>query len=213
VGDIITFTIVLHNDTGQPVSGIRVWDTLPIQVVFAATSFEDAPVQIKGNYIMWDIGYKAGNTGPFVLYPGQTETIRFEVKITGASAETLPVGNTAYADYEDLAYFPGSPNGDRHPPVSSGQVFFPRGRIAVFPNPFKPSADKSLKFDNMTPGSVISLYSLSGEHIKTIESPVLRAYWDGKNRYGNEVSAGVYFYTVKNPSGGQMIKGKVFVVR
>jgi len=216
VGDNITFTIIISNYSTAPVSGIKVWDTLPLQVRYLNTTFTDAPAQISGNYVMWDISYKEdkdGNPVPFILHPGQTETITFEVEIIGASAEKDPVVNTAVADYTDHYYFPGSPNGDRHPPVYSDAVFFPRGRIGVFPNPFNPGIDGTVKFDNIVPGSSISIYTLSGEHVKTIESNLIRAYWDGKNRYGAVVSSGVYFFTVKNANSAKIIRGKIFVVK
>jgi uncharacterized repeat protein (TIGR01451 family) len=215
IGDHIIFTITLKNETNNDISNIAVWDTLPPEVRFLSTGFTDAPLIQDGQYIGWDISYKEGDPDPFILHPGQTETIVFEVEIIAATVNKDPIMTTAWVDYSDGYYFPGGPFGDKHEPVPSEVSFYPLGRMIVFPNPYNP-AKGDLKFFNVVPGSIIDIWTLSGEHVDTIEpAPArIKAYWDGKNWRGYEVSAGIYLFTVKNTStSGAAMRGKIFVVK
>jgi uncharacterized repeat protein (TIGR01451 family) len=211
IGDHVTFTITLKNNTDRPLSNISVWDSLPAQVLFIDTSFTDAPLIQDGQYIAWDISYKDGD--PFILMPGQSETISFEIEIISATITKQPIVTVAQSDYSDGYYFPGGPNGDKHPPVTTDAFFYPIDRMVVFPNPFDPAKDGTIKFDNMVPGSVIQIWTLSGELVKNIDSGLIRAYWDGKNWKGYEVSAGIYLFTVKNGTDAKPLKGKIFVIK
>lgn len=207
----MVFTITIHNSTTDNISNISIWDTLPPQVTFLSTSFNDVPLIQNGNYIGWDISQKGGV--PFILYPGQTETISFEIEIISSSVNSDPIVTVAQVDYSDLYYFPGGPNGDKHPPVSSSAFFYPLDKMVVFPNPFNPLTDGTIKFDRVVPGSTITIWTLSGEHIKTINTTVMRAFWDGKNEKGYVVSAGIYLFTVRNTPKATPLKGKIFVIK
>jgi len=209
----VKFTITLRNDTETPLYNIAVWDSLPPEVMFVGTDFIDAPLIQDGNYIAWDISYKTGYTDPFILEPGQEETITFSVKIIASSPATGPIMLVAETDYADGYFFPGSPYGDKHyPPVSSEQFFYPLGKIVIYPNPYNPEKG-SLNFNNVVPGSTIQIWTVSGEHVRTIFSPGIRAFWDGRNHAGHPVSQGIYFFTVRNGSSNVALKGKIFVIK
>jgi uncharacterized repeat protein (TIGR01451 family) len=221
VGDLVTFQITLHNGTDEDLSNIRIWDSLPPEVLFISTTFTDAPLIQNGNDIAWDISYKSGV--PFVLhgksttYPdGQTETITFVIKIIAPSPNKGPIRMRAWADYSDLYYFPGGPFGDKHEPVPSDVCFYPLGKMVVFPNPFSPSTavNHELKFQNIVPGSVIQIWTLSGEFVVLINTTTDSAVWNAKNKNGSPVSPGIYLFTCKNPlSAGLPLKGKIFLVK
>jgi hypothetical protein len=187
-----------------------VWDSLPPEVEFVNTTFADAPLIQNGNLIGWDISTK--DSLPFVMVPGQSETISYTVRIVSGNANSDPIINIAETDYSDNYYFPGGPFGGKHPPVASQAFFYPLGRMWVFPNPYNPAKDGTIKFDNVVPGSIITIYTLSGEPVKTINTSVIRAYWDGRNWKGYECSPGIYLFTVKNGSAVKL-KGKIFLIK
>jgi hypothetical protein len=37
--------------------------------------------------------------------------------------------------------------------------------------------------------------------------------WNGKNRKGREVSAGIYYYVVLNKYSKQVVRGKIFIIK
>ena len=84
-----------------------------------------------------------------------------------------------------------------------------------YPNPFNPNTavEGKLKFENVVPGSLITIYTLSGEVVTSLnakERVVVK--WDCTNRYGSLVSSGIYFYIIHNIHTNSMHKGKIFVV-
>jgi hypothetical protein len=70
-----------------------------------------------------------------------------------------------------------------------------------YPNPFDKSI--SIRFDIMNPGYVnLSVYDITGRKINTLYSQITqpRTYsvtWDGDDMYGNGVSNGIYFITLR----------------
>lgn len=75
-----------------------------------------------------------------------------------------------------------------------------------YPNPFNPETwiPYQLKGESEVK---IMIYSLSGQLIRTLElgnkqhglylSRDIAAYWDGRNESGEQVTSGIYFYTIK----------------
>ncbi|MBU2599695.1 Ig-like domain-containing protein [bacterium] len=83
--------------------------------------------------------------------------------------------------------------------------------ISVFPNPFHPLKDKQVTFINLPQEAMtIKLYTISGELIRTLDSPeelsFTRAIWDGKNEHGYLVASGIYIYVVKTEKGRKIDK-------
>jgi flagellar hook assembly protein FlgD len=73
------------------------------------------------------------------------------------------------------------------------------------PNPYKESS--SFYFEHNKPGAVldvtINLFNLTGQHMTTLNYTIQPEstssdllYWDGKDESGNELSAGLYVYTI-----------------
>jgi flagellar hook assembly protein FlgD len=70
------------------------------------------------------------------------------------------------------------------------------------PNPF--SGSTSIRYALPKPGDVtICIYNVRGQEIAVVldEEPREAGYhvqvWDGKNKYGRDVSGGVYFYQLR----------------
>jgi hypothetical protein len=197
----VIYTIHAKNDPIRNVYNITMWDTLPAQVQFEEPISGPIPV-VAGQYLFWD-------WGGGVVDPGQELVVAFKARILSRQPDTLFV-NTAASDYNDDYYA-----AIRHPIVYSNQAFYPEGRTAVYPNPFNPGSASSgnLKFVNMPLNSVVTIYSLSGEAVRTISTESTNAYWDAKNSEGNKVSAGIYFYVIRNLSGGYLLRGKIYLLR
>jgi flagellar hook assembly protein FlgD len=86
------------------------------------------------------------------------------------------------------------------------------GDPVVYPNPYDISTGEPLIFENVVPGSLIQIYTLSGERVAAIQAPSIKVMWDGKNGMGRKVSPGIYYFVIHNQSTGQVKKGKLFVV-
>ncbi len=203
-GAQITYSINIKNPSSSPVYNISVWDTLPDEVIFKENKFSQAPV-LNNNVLRWDLG-------TLVLEPGKIITIEFTVEITNIIPEKLPITNRVSVDYNDQHY---TDPYDKHPPITSDMSFYPVGEVVVYPNPFNPETakDKKLKFENIIPGSVIQIFTISGEMVNTLYAQNIIVYWDGKNRYGKEISPGIYLFIITNKQTGSIKKGRIFVIK
>lgn len=208
VGALITYTVRLVNNTPYPVNNIAVWDTLPVDMVFVSSGIGPVPV-LTGNYLYWDITLDEFGV-PFTLGPGDELTLEFTARILTVDVSRLPIRNTVWTDYNDPFYTPAV---GKHPPLKSDDSFYPIGKPVVFPNPFNLDTDNVIRFENIVPGSLIQIYTLSGEAVVAINAGTIKASWDCKNRNGKIVSSGIYYFVIKNLSSGEVRKGKLFIVR
>jgi len=175
-------------------------------MTFVSGNIGGTPAQ-TGNYLFWDLT----NSGtPFTLNPGQQITIEFTARIVTIDPARPLLVNTVMTDYNDPFYIPSI---GKHPPLSSERSIFPKGKPVVFPNPFNLDTDKEVVFDDVVPNSLIQIFTLSGESVRAIYTGVKRTTWDGKNMNGRAVSAGIYFYVLRNQNSGDVKAGKLFVVR
>ncbi len=204
LGAKITYTLVIDNTSNTTISNISIWDTLPGELSLVSISLPAVPTPtISGNYIAWNLTGTAGT-----LAPGQSIVVQFTVDLTSFDPAKLPVTNIMAIDYNDPFY-----NVTKHPPVYSNNSFYPEGKPVVYPNPYNPNRaiGGMLKFENVVPGCSIQIYTISGELVSSIEAQGIIAYWDGKNRYGEKVSPGIYYFVITNP-GSSTINGKIFVI-
>jgi hypothetical protein len=76
----------------------------------------------------------------------------------------------------------------------------PQG-IFVYPNPIQfgefGGVNRTLKFRNVPPGSVIQIFAVTGEQIREIEAKTAEVSWDGKRGNGEPVTSGLYIYRVE----------------
>lgn len=87
--------------------------------------------------------------------------------------------------------------------------------VFVYPNPVQfgefEDGTKSLKFRNIPLGSVIEIYTVSGEKIREIEAKKTEVTWDGRKGNGDLVTSGLYIYRVRIV--GKEKFGKIAVIR
>ena len=81
-----------------------------------------------------------------------------------------------------------------------------------FPNPFRNSTTISFEFSNeqnrQNEQSIISIYNIKGQKIRTLESinrvdakateSLSQIIWDGKDNFGKKVNSGIYFYKLSS---------------
>ena len=106
--------------------------------------------------------------------------------------------------------FAGTVSVDKNAPVAQTFELF-----GNYPNPFNPST--SIKFATEKFSDVkLTVYSILGEEIKTVYSGNLASgtysmTWDGKDRAGNNVPSGMYFYKVI--SDNRILSGKMLLLK
>ncbi|MFH1379420.1 MAG: T9SS type A sorting domain-containing protein, partial [bacterium] len=87
--------------------------------------------------------------------------------------------------------------------------------IIAYPNPARPnknSAEKSIKFRNLTRDVSLKIFSLSGRLVREINDIQTSYDWDLSNAYGEQVQSGVYFY-VATDHNDNLKKGKLAIIR
>jgi len=82
------------------------------------------------------------------------------------------------------------------------------------PNPFVIPENRQLTIQNLMANSSIRILSSAGAVVK--EFPAQgggRAFWDGRNAFGELVPTGIYFVVAYTENGNQLTTGKIAVVR
>ncbi len=89
----------------------------------------------------------------------------------------------------------------------------PTPPIRHWPDPFNPNfaVGGVLKFSYLPQGSMVWIYTVSGEWVQTVAEIQGTATWDGRNRFGTQAAMGIYFFTVQK--GNQVLqRGKFLLV-
>lgn len=199
----IVYWIMLENRSQQPAYNIRVWDSLPVELEYMGMN-NGAEPEITGGEVSWDMpGY--------TLMPGESMYIQFTARIVNFDGEGVII-NSAWVDYNDSYYTPAA---GKHPAIETSAIQYPEDIPVAYPNPFRISSavNGELKFFNVPPGSIIQIYTVSGEFVTSIDVKFVRAVWNGKNIAGHEVSPGIYFYIIRNLYSSECIKGKIFIIK
>ena len=90
------------------------------------------------------------------------------------------------------------------------------GNLKVFPNPFKPALNHTkITFDNLTAGSSIRIYSVTGKLVwEKLDIPSTQVWWYAENTASQKLAAGVYTYVITLPdTSAAKIIGKVGISR
>ncbi len=210
LGSVINYTILITNNTDSPVTNISVWDSVPTYVTLTNIGFAmPLAADSSSTYLHWDLSLDQYGD-PFTLPPGEEIRIEYSVRVTSTPPGQDMIINRAGTDYNDLVY---TPSFQKHPPQFSDLSLFPRSRPVVFPNPYNLNKDTTVKFDNIVPGSMIRIFTLSGESVKDIMCTTVRTTWDMKNKLGRTISQGIYYFVIVNPGSNTAKKGKLFVIK
>ncbi|HEY5039930.1 MAG TPA: hypothetical protein VIJ93_12740 [bacterium] len=95
------------------------------------------------------------------------------------------------------------------PPTAT---FTPTCVTHVWPDPYNPNyaIGGFLKVDCLPLGAVVSLYTVSGELVRSLTENSGLALWDGRNQEGAKVSPGIYYYVILQ--GTQVYQSGKFLV-
>lgn len=91
--------------------------------------------------------------------------------------------------------------------TSRGTLTSSVSEVNAIPNPFEPARDGFVSF-NFSLSGKLGVYTLAGELV--YESRQFE--WDGRNDAGEEVSSGVYLFTIESESG-EVGRGKFLLIR
>jgi hypothetical protein len=82
-----------------------------------------------------------------------------------------------------------------------------------YPNPWRASqnAGQPLSFRDVPPQSVIDIYTLSGDRVRSLQVDNGPAQWDLTNDNGSPIASGVYLFQIKN--GPTTQRGKLAIQR
>ena len=113
---------------------------------------------------------------------------------------------------------------DDYEPPTPGVTPIKFGLYQNFPNPFSPSVQSKTKIYfclQSNANAKIDIYNIKGQLVNTIydnftefdsNDPVPKAtYWDGRNKLGNFLSAGIYFYRLQVNNKVEEIKRMIIL--
>ncbi len=182
--------LIWHSSHELDFAGIMVPVTFnPLVVESRASSIQHTRSPVS-------LSQLADTDGSFVeLLPGQRVALEFD-----ALPEVVS-GNRTFIMRAD-GHYVKSPAGDSLP-----TKFALRGN---YPNPFNPTT--TIKFDLPSRSFVaLNVYSVKGALVATLAGESMPAgthslTWDGRDRQGDSVSSGVYFYRLKTSFGTETRK-------
>lgn len=89
----------------------------------------------------------------------------------------------------------------------------PLGPLRLWPNPYDvgTAIRGTLKCADMPPGSILEVFTVSGEKVAEVPETGCRAEWGGKDARGREAAAGVYYAVVR--LGGKNLLRTVLLIR
>ncbi|MFA5858977.1 MAG: hypothetical protein WC955_07910 [Elusimicrobiota bacterium] len=172
------------------------WDKGTIdESVYPITGYSNQVKEIQGNIIdpanFGETVLSCKNLNPNVTYCTRTRAL---------------MGNGYYTEWSDW----------------SDDVVMEENTLAnlvVYPNPFNPTKDKSITFDNLYTYEKVPLfiYTITGDRVWNGEKPYGinsdNILWDGKNINGNNVSSGIYLYKIYSYSNKRYKYGKIAVIK
>ena len=86
--------------------------------------------------------------------------------------------------------------------------------VRVYPSPWKSTehADKDIIFDGLPPNSTVKIFTVTGQHVITLQATTSQANWKLKNDHGENVASGIYLYLITDDQVGKL-RGKIAVIR
>jgi hypothetical protein len=195
-----------HNLFGDP--EMAVWTDLPL--VFQVVHPEEVYLgpQTIGITVMTS---GVGVADAFVcltlhdrtMYEGETDQdgyVSAEVNLDDVGEMSVVVTKSGYLPYEGqiTVSLAADVNEDGN---SAGIESFELSQN--FPNPFNPvtSIHYSVGNQSQAPHTSLKIYNILGQKVRTLVDGFEKAgnfevIWDGKDDYGNDLSSGIYFYTL-----------------
>jgi hypothetical protein len=87
--------------------------------------------------------------------------------------------------------------------------------VRVFPNPWRSDRHTNppgITFDDLPVNTTVKLFTVSGHHVKTLNTAGGSAIWDLTNESGDRIASGIYIYLITTDQGGKK-RGKLTVIK
>lgn len=93
-------------------------------------------------------------------------------------------------------------------------VFDHLDAVTVYPNPWRSDrhGSRGITFGNLSAGTTIKIFNLSGQLVRTLSATGESETWDRRSETGETVSSGVYLYFMTDDQGRQR-RGKFALIR
>lgn len=140
------------------------------------------------------------SVGPFSIADSDSEVVAFAFVAGESLADLHNQADLAFHLYPNLTH-----NNLNNPELPETITL-----MQNYPNPF--NASTTIEFRTDKP-SQLSIFDLSGRLVKQFDirsNGLNRVVWDGKNRHGEDVVSGVYFYSLSS-DGKLNVKKMVFL--
>jgi hypothetical protein len=87
-------------------------------------------------------------------------------------------------------------------------------QVRIYPNPWRSDrhSTRSITFGNLTVNTEVKIFTVSGQHVRTLPISSNQVDWDLKNESGDKVASGIYLYVLKADDGSKRT-GKVVVIK
>ncbi len=177
-----TTTLHLENNTNEAITITTASTRSPFFAVAKALPFD---IPANGEFAL-----------PVVFFPDSVNDWR-DVLTIRADSPTEGFGLQVALIATDLV---GIGSDDEH---AAGSFYLAQN----YPNPFNPETNIGFRISDV--GIVqLKIYDISGRLLKTLVNESMNAgdytsVWDGKNRFGQEVSSGIYFYQLSVKASGK----------
>ncbi len=100
------------------------------------------------------------------------------------------------------------------PPPTTPTTVNDLNGIIVYPNPWRSdrNSGSAITFDHLTGGTVVKIFDLAGQWIKTLNASAAGVPWDRTNDSGSFVASGLYIYRASDPQGHKA-RGKITIIK
>jgi len=196
------------------------WE-LDVKVPVELTSFAYEIIPREGVRFMWETSYESNNSGFNVLRSnsinGEYEKINSSIIPSNEAKKYryldhhVQVGRTYYYKLEDISI---SGKTSEHDPIKVTVTRPETYELSQnYPNPFNPVTKIHYQIPNQQLVT-LKIYNLLGQEIiSLVDEPKEAGYhtsmWNGLDKYGNQVSSGIYYYRIM---AGAFIQSKKMVL-
>lgn len=153
--------------------------------------------------------------GSSIYFAMGTTIARYDLNTTGVGWQTVLstsygdiaksmfiVGDKLVASFEHSGYYGYFITLDLQDVTIDDNVAIPEVIVSSYPNPF--NLQTNIRFDIPKTGQVtLQIYNIKGQLIRTLVNEIKSAgghevIWNGRDKYGEDVSGGIYFYKISS---------------
>ena len=179
-------------------------------IVWVDLSFPNySNLDLYYNYVNSNGTVVSDNPYGYVLFDGPANQICTSITTVGSEAYVIWVDDSDYSieGYTSLYAQKISNETPINDSIMPSIVNFQL--IQNYPNPFNPSTNIKFIINETTNSYTLNIYNLKGQLVKTLvkgnlEKGTHNIVWDGTDSNGNNVSSGIYLYSLSNGKSNQI---------